>query len=92
MQLAHIETLTGLLTQPLTQTLREWRAQHMTKKDFCLIADVIKELPSFECKQDDDVVHHSAIVERFASALAGTNPRFDRQRFIAACNGKQVQR
>jgi hypothetical protein len=38
------------------------------------------------------VVRHSAIVERFAQALAGTNVRFDRQRFIAACNGKQASR
>ena len=61
----------------------------MTRKDFCLIADVIKELPSFECTQDNDVVRHSVIVERFACALASTNPRFNRQRFIAACNGKE---
>ena len=64
----------------------------MSRKDFILIAQVIKYLPSFECAQDNDVVRHSAIVERFAQALAGTNPRFDRQRFIAACNGKQVSR
>jgi hypothetical protein len=64
----------------------------MTRKDFCLIAEVIKELPSFECIQDRDVVRHSAIVERFACALATTNPRFDRQRFIAACTGRQASR
>ena len=63
----------------------------MTRKDFCLIASVIKELPSFECTQDNDVVRFSAVVERFASALAGTNPRFDRERFIRACNGKQAR-
>jgi hypothetical protein len=60
----------------------------MSRKDFILIAQVIKYLPSFECTQDSDVVRHSAIVARFAEALAGTNPRFDRQRFENACNGK----
>jgi hypothetical protein len=64
----------------------------LSRQDFCLIAQVIKELPSFECEQDNDVVRHSAIVERFAQALATTNSRFDRQRFIAACNGKQASR
>jgi hypothetical protein len=59
----------------------------LSRQDFQFIADVIKELPSFECKQDNDVVRHSAIVERFASALASTNPNFKRDRFIAACNG-----
>lgn len=60
----------------------------MSRKDFVLLAQTIRELPSFECAQNSDVVRFSAVVERFASALAGTNPRFDRQRFIAACNGK----
>ena len=60
----------------------------MTRKHFQLIAEVIKQLPSFECEQDSDVVRHSAIVARFAEALATTNPRFDQERFAAACNGK----
>jgi hypothetical protein len=60
----------------------------MSRKDFQLIADVIKSLPSFECSQDSDVVRHAAIVARFAEALATTNPRFNRSRFEAACNGK----
>jgi hypothetical protein len=60
----------------------------LSRQDFCLIAQTIRELPSFECDQDADAVRFSAIVERFASALASTNPRFDRQRFVAACNGK----
>jgi hypothetical protein len=60
----------------------------MTRKDFKLIAEVIRQLPSFECKQDSDVVRHSAIIARFAEALATTNPNFDAQRFAAVCNGK----
>jgi hypothetical protein len=61
---------------------------HMSRKDFILIAQVIKYLPSFECKQDSDVVRHSVIVASFAEALKNTNPRFDTERFIAAANGK----
>jgi hypothetical protein len=64
----------------------------MSRKDFVLLAQTIRELPSFETTQDADVVRFAAIVERFASALASTNPRFDRQRFMAACNGKQASR
>jgi hypothetical protein len=60
----------------------------MSRKDFQLIAEVIRLLPSFECEQDCDVVRHSAIVARFAEALAKTNPRFNAERFAKACNGK----
>jgi hypothetical protein len=63
----------------------------MTRKDFVLIAQVIKYLPSFECKQDSDVVRHSAVVASFAEALKNTNPRFDAQRFADAANGKRVR-
>jgi hypothetical protein len=61
---------------------------HMSRKDFQLIAEVVRLLPSFECSQAGDVVRHSVIVARFAEALANTNPRFDRERFENACNGK----
>jgi hypothetical protein len=29
-------------------------------------------------------------VEEWADMLTGTNPRFDRQRFVTACHGKPV--
>jgi hypothetical protein len=61
----------------------------MTRKDFVLIAETIKQLPSFEQPADSDVVRFSAVVARFADALATTNPRFNRARFERACNGKQ---
>ncbi len=66
----------------------------MSRKDFRLIAETIRLLPSFETYQQDgklyptDVVNFSAVCRRFAEALATTNPRFDADRFIAACNGK----
>jgi hypothetical protein len=63
----------------------------MSRKDFQLIADVIRLLPSFECSQAGDVVRHCAIVARFSESLATTNPRFDAQRFADVCNGKRVR-
>jgi hypothetical protein len=66
----------------------------MTRKHFKLIAETIRLLPSFETCQADgklystDVVSFNALCHRFAEALATTNPRFNKDRFIAACNGK----
>ncbi len=59
----------------------------MTRKDFVLIAETIKQLPSFDQPADSDVVRFSALVARFTDALATTNPRFNRARFE-----KRVQR
>jgi len=66
----------------------------MTRKDFNLIAETIRLLPSFELGTDlergpeAEVVRFIALCNRFAEALATTNPRFNKDRFIAACNGK----
>lgn len=35
-----------------------------------------------------EVGNVDAVCSRFAEALASTNPRFNRQKFIAACSGK----
>lgn len=67
----------------------------MTRKDFNLIAETIRLLPSFETFQEDgkryptDVVNFDSVCRRFAESLRMTNPRFDAERFIAACNGKE---
>lgn len=62
----------------------------MSRKDFRLIAETIRNLPSFDVISLDkaDCVRFAVVVSRFADALATTNPRFNRERFIAACNGK----
>jgi hypothetical protein len=60
----------------------------MSRKDFRLIAEAIKNLPAFSCDKADDVVRFSAIVARLADALATTNSRFNRSKFENACNGK----
>jgi hypothetical protein len=59
----------------------------MSRKDFRLIAETIKMLPSFDAK-GTDVVRFDVVVNRMAEALRTTNPRFDTDRFVAACNGK----
>lgn len=67
----------------------------MSRKDFRLIAETIRLLPSFETHNADgtlypcEVVQFCTIVNRFAEALRVTNPRFNAQRFINACNGKE---
>jgi|HubBroStandDraft_4_1064222.scaffolds.fasta_scaffold2296776_1 hypothetical protein len=49
----------------------------MTKRDFELIASVIRDKLAVETQ-----LYVAAV---FADALAKTNPRFDRPRFILAC-------
>ena len=67
----------------------------MTRKDFNLIAQTIRQLPSFDLPPMDswgqhfDAVRFDALCNRFAEALATTNARFDKDRFVAACNGKE---
>jgi len=69
----------------------------MTRKDFNLIAETIRLLPSFDLPPLDtwgshaDAVRFDVVVNRFADALRQTNPRFDASRFVNACNGKERQ-
>lgn len=52
----------------------------MTRKDFQLIADVIRNL--------DEVIEPEGmriLAEEMADALATTNANFDRARFVKAC-------
>jgi hypothetical protein len=63
----------------------------MTRQHFCLIADVIKRVPSsdtawpvtFTAKQRE------YIARCFADELYATNGRFDRDRFMRACGVEQ---
>lgn len=57
----------------------------MTRKDFVAIAAALKNAqPS---AHDPNVAHiqHRIDCREVAGVLAGTNPRFDRDRFLAAC-------
>lgn len=52
----------------------------MTRKDFQLIADVLKNADEVADQQSIE-----AMAEMFADELATTNPNFDRARFLTAC-------
>lgn len=54
----------------------------MTKRDFEMIAAVVREYGEMTGAEQ------RWLAERFAAALASTNPRFARGRFIAACMGE----
>ena len=51
----------------------------MTREDYELIADIIKNTPNV----DDD--KRRALAQDFADDLAETNPRFDSIAFLIAC-------
>jgi len=55
----------------------------MTKKDFKLIAEVLRKNDYAQESQFSYLFE--SLAESFADALATTNPRFDRERFLAAC-------
>lgn len=59
----------------------------MTRKDFELIAGVIKDANYTASKFQDTrgvgMLTHVAL--ELADVLAGTNPAFDRERFLVAC-------
>jgi hypothetical protein len=65
----------------------------MTRKDFRLIAETIRLLPSFEMRNGNDkpidVIRFDALVNRTAESLRTTNPRFKTERFVSACKGKE---
>lgn len=52
----------------------------MTRKDFELIAGIVKEMTAQDYPQD-----RKDKAELFAQALAGTNDRFNRETFLKAC-------
>ena len=58
----------------------------MTRKDFELIARVIKELRDFTG------TNHSKVAYDFADALTTTNPLFNRKKFLKACGVAFPQR
>ena len=53
----------------------------MTRKDYILIAEVLKNFPTYAEQPTDD---RDAMAYDFADRLASENPRFDRTRFLIA--------
>ena len=58
---------------------------NMTKKDFVLIANVIKNAPM-------GLSERAAIALDMMEALANTNPRFDKEQFLLACRNPRDMR
>jgi hypothetical protein len=57
----------------------------MTKQDFELIAATLRHSYAFD---EGNTNVRATLAADFASALASTNSRFNRARFIAACMGE----
>jgi hypothetical protein len=53
----------------------------MSRKDFELVASIIRQLH----RENGDNIPYDRLVKDFADSFAGTNPRFDEERFVAAC-------
>lgn len=53
----------------------------MTRKDYVLIAEVLRNFPTYEGQPVDD---RDAMAYDFADRLEAENPRFDRRRFLVA--------
>lgn len=67
----------------------------MTRKDYVLIAETLRELrEELENNLDNggnDLINIEGVATRFSQVLAGTNPNFDRDRFLSACLGVSVK-
>ena len=57
----------------------------MTKKDFALLAEMIRFMGLEEPVRKDRETLRVYLAKEMADTLAGTNPRFDRERFLRAC-------
>ena len=57
----------------------------MTRKDYILISNILREYVGYASETEEDTVFMTHLCNDFASKLAGTNPLFDRKRFLEAC-------
>lgn len=60
----------------------------MTRKDYVLIADILKNNREDFIKGEDGFTVIEIIANQMANALEEDNPRFDRARFLEACGVK----
>jgi hypothetical protein len=63
-------------------TITDTKGMKMTRKDYVLIAEVIATSWHASAEFKSDIAHN------MADALAGTNPLFNRARFLDACGVK----
>jgi ABC-type branched-subunit amino acid transport system ATPase component len=57
----------------------------MTRKDFELIAHVLRTSPHLRALDELAAEVRDSLAQEFANALANTNERFDRAKFLKAC-------
>lgn len=58
----------------------------MTKKDYKLIASVMQDVLEDPCLYESI---WATTVEKLAAALQKDNPRFNKEKFVAACYGEK---
>ena len=57
----------------------------MQHRHFATVATILSRITCYGPDGAISTEAHKQLCERFADELAGTNPRFDRARFLAAC-------
>lgn len=57
----------------------------MQHRHFTTIAKIIRDMDKVHNGEHGFVDIREDVAEEFANALARTNPRFDRERFLSAC-------
>jgi hypothetical protein len=60
----------------------------MTRKDFVVIASTLDRIRLDFDMDGEDTVSLRLVAEELADALARTNDRFDREKFLTACGVK----
>lgn len=60
----------------------------MTRKDFELIAGILNQNGAGFSEGDEGYTLTRILAAQFANALEQENPRFNRERFLAACGVK----
>ena len=65
----------------------------MTRKDYILLAEALRDTMLIDCPTAEYVAGAKAAFNsastRIADALAGDNPRFDREHFLAVVRGEK---
>jgi hypothetical protein len=61
----------------------------MTRKDYIVIADILRQTRNAPFKPQEVMQTCDLMAEMFAVALAADNPRFDKQHFLAVARGQK---
>lgn len=64
---------------------RNHGAAKFEHRHFATIAEIIRDMDKVHNGEHGFVDIREDVAEEFANALARTNPRFDRERFLSAC-------